>query len=95
MAGGIRNEEGEVQKVKNGGPAFPLLGYDRAAGGGFQPTPTIYVGLSMLDYFAAHALTGIMLNEKPVSGGIENYNETVARQAYWIAEAMLQERNEE
>ncbi len=57
-----------------GGPAFPLPGPD-----------TVHFGMSLLDYFAAHALAGMLANcpMVPVAAATE---------AYRHADAMLKER---
>lgn len=59
-------------------PAFPRL-------------PCGYAGMSLLDYFAAAALTGIFAAETPDS--ILD-NDLKAHKAYRAAEAMIVEREE-
>lgn len=53
-------------------------------------------GMSLRDYFAAHALTGILANANPLrlSRGEEDLTtgDCFARRAYLFADAMLAER---
>jgi hypothetical protein len=68
-------------KPKDGGPAFP-----RAASPAFADY--CQDGMTLRDYFAAKALQ--------IAGkGKERTAEAIARRAYYIADAMLAERNKE
>ena len=62
------------QKIETGGPAFP-----RQPGGD--------TGMTLRDYFAAAALTGII-----AKGEDEMYPGFRASEAYALADAMLKER---
>lgn len=65
----------------DGGAAFPTT---RSEVGGDQ------TGLTMRDYFAAAALTGIIAKaDLPLKDG---YPEAMAVDAYWLADAMLNHR---
>lgn len=68
---------------KHGGPAFPLTIDD-------GPTET-YFGMSLRDYFAAAALTGLCANHQ----WDDNFNspQMSAGCAYRLADAMLAERS--
>lgn len=76
----------------NGGPAFPWCG-------DLNDCPTINLGMSLRDYFAAKAMTGLMSNEEAIqrfrnmsmSEGFEA-STLMATAAYQIADAMLAER---
>lgn len=59
-----------------GGPAFPV-----------EPAHN-YVGMTLRDYFAAAAMTGLCVQK--TMGSPEYF----AHEAYSLADAMLQERNE-
>ena len=73
---------------KDGGPAFP----DTNAEVGFNEDGLNWdrghVGMSLRDYFAAHALQGMQgwFGDTPIIG------EVAAHMAYEIADAMLKER---
>lgn len=77
---------------KNGGPAFPNDADN-------TPERPIYDGMMLLDYFAAHALVGLLSTGKELY--VEN-NETherekldahgMAKFAYILADAMIAER---
>lgn len=49
----------------DGGPAFPVLAYDRAGSGDIRPLPTIELGMTLRDYFAAKALQGMLAASMP------------------------------
>ena len=66
----------------DGGPAFPERGSRGIATGG--------EGMSMRDYFAAKAMQGILSNPD----GIGFPDEKIAKDAYWMADAMLKVREE-
>lgn len=67
----------------DGGPAFPAEGgYDS----GLHPNP----GISVRDYFAAHALVGILAGEPPVKSNEPCISaREAAVGAYRCADAML------
>lgn len=81
----------------DGGPAFPRTAADPDWGGGTES----FEGMSLRDYFAAKAVVGIWSNESWVHVLItkaENKGLSTARGiakcAYELADAMLEERRE-
>ena len=65
----------------DGGFAFPV------------PAPHVAAGMSLRDYFAAQALSGILA--ALLEGGVidpHRYHERIAAEAYQHADAMLKER---
>ena len=76
-----------MSKPKDGGPAFPVLEYEYKATGDLHPSPTMQPGMTLRDWFAGRALTGMLAN--PDCG---QSNEKIADWAYRIADAMLEER---
>lgn len=69
--------------AKNGGPAFPIHG-----GWGTEPRHQILGGgMSLKDYFAAHALQGLLA----YYGNPSHRYDEIAMQAYTFAEAMIDE----
>lgn len=81
----IRAIAGEEPK-SNGGPAFPWCG-------DLNECPTINLGMSLRDYFAAKAMA-CAFNEFDVMycGDYHHQHELVAELAYAMADAMLAER---
>lgn len=69
-----------------GGPAFPLWQEDMKLGDDAGP------GMSLRDFFAAHALTG-MLASAPVADRSKPKHRGWAENAYLFADAMLAERS--
>ena len=73
-------------------PAFPAEISDgttvMGADGKPQAITTVYPGMTLLDYFAAAAMTGLVSQDR--EGG--TYHEAHAMMAYAIARAMLKER---
>jgi len=65
--------------------AFPLQATEDYTG---------QVGMSLRDYFAAHAMQGLLgsLGEWTASTPNLPFADTVACDAYWIADAMLEAR---
>ena len=82
--------------TKTGGPAFPLH-----ASNGPMGLPVAFLGLTMRDFFAAHALAGLlamaanpdaMASFAKQAGELGlSVNEFLARDAYAKAEAMVTE----
>ena len=75
-----------------GGPAFPTIGYDSgAAASGIGLSITDDPGMTLRDYFAAKAMRGTMA---AMDSGERNYTlpETIAKNAYELADAMLAAR---
>jgi hypothetical protein len=69
----------------DGGPAYPVIG--------MQDTDS--VGMSLRDYFAGQAMTGLMENDAIEVPDAVNADQTIAdyaRFAYRCADAMLAER---
>jgi hypothetical protein len=61
-----------------GGPPFPA-----------HPTDDGRYGISILDYFAAHVITGLVMRSDSL---IEDLKTTGAQDAYWIAAQMVELR---
>jgi hypothetical protein len=75
-----------MSEDKTGGPAFPIpVGFSPEAG-----TSYCNEGMTLRDYFAGQAITGVMASLIP-SGWI-GY-EDASKYAYRFADAMIQERN--
>mgnify|MGYP000918086892 FL=1 len=80
----------------NGGPAFPMIRDMRN-----NPDWDHEAGMTLRDYFAAKAMQAIITKlpvvdregefGAPVEDKIK-YNADIANSAYWIADAMLEER---
>lgn len=66
--------------IKDGGPAFPVN----------RETFT-RVGMSLRDYFAGHALAGLLAADAKYGGRTDN-REALAADAYGFADAMLAAR---
>lgn len=69
-------------KHEDGGPAFPQHQWSTGAG---------IFGMSLRDYFAAKAMTGIMSNPDHAESTQDNARgaEAVAKHAYLVADEML------
>ena len=78
----LNNLEAEMRD--EGGPAFPCGSY----GTKDQEQPPIYAGLSLRDYFAAAALTGMLADSESVGS-----NQEIGEAAYRVADAMLKVRH--
>lgn len=77
----------------NNEPAFPCLGFYKGVDGDLHPTPAIHAGITIRDYFAAHALQG-MLSYSPADPPNGDWNsncsiDDAAKTAYQYADAML------
>ena len=75
-----------VQEVKaTGGPAFPI---------GIPEAKIVYTGMTIRDYFAAKAMQSLLhswtVNQK--DDGEWAGDEHLAKESYFIADAMLKER---
>jgi hypothetical protein len=81
---------------KDGGPAFPVLEYEFKASGDLHPSPTMQPGMSLRDYFAAAAVTGVI--HGAISAGLTGDDrftyEAVAARAYATGDQMLKQRGE-
>lgn len=78
-----------MNDINNGGPAFPsTLQY--------FPDDTSYhdhEGMSLRDYFAAKAMRAIMGSDRYMGViGLNNYAHNVSKDAYIMADAMLEAR---
>jgi hypothetical protein len=70
--------------IETGGPAFPAMNERQTGNNDYR-----YEGMTLRDYFAAAALTGILANP---DGGGPYHRE--AEYAYLYADAMLRARGE-
>jgi hypothetical protein len=84
-----------TETTKDGGPAFPVVD---APG-----CPQDYLGMSLRDYFAAHALQGLLAAEAHpraggfpcvIAGSTQAQAATLATNAYVLADAMLKARSD-
>lgn len=73
--------------INDGGPAFPCVYYSEPIGS-IGPQLTIKGGISIRDYFAAAALTGLMSKLEP-ENQLEHH---IAKWSYKAADAMLKAR---
>ncbi len=78
------------EKINDGGAAFPCVNYTRPDGPGVS-IMTITGGMTLRDWFAGQALTGMLANDGG-NGGLEERQ--WAEAAYAQADAMLAEREE-
>ena len=77
-----------MTEKNDGGPAFPSEGIKTERG--YTSAP----GLSIRDYFAAAALTGMLASETTDSEG--TYSDSgAAQRAYNLADALLAQREKE
>lgn len=74
-----------MSEKDNGGPAFPGCG-------DLNDFPTINLGMSMRDYFAAKAMQGI-LSDPAVRIDGDGLKTSIAIESYLIADAMLKARS--
>ncbi len=74
--------------TETGGPAFPVS--DEQSDNGISATP----GMTLRDYFAAHALAGVVVRRWEDDNGKvpSNVMELWAAAAYGVADAMLKAR---
>ena len=77
-------------KRHDGGRAFPVHRIDRHDDGEIFIT-THHLGMSLLDYFAAKAMQGLLACDS-AELGLSTFGD-VAREAYKHSEFMLKERN--
>ena len=58
-----------------------------------KPLENYYPGISIRDYFAAKAMQGMMTSARYTGIiGVNNYEHSIANQAYQMADAMLKAR---
>ncbi|CNL10053.1 MULTISPECIES: hypothetical protein [Yersinia] len=75
-----------TDEIKTGGPAFPWCG-------DLNDTPHIGLGMTLRDWMAAKALTGmISTSNGPALGGFDGYESHIASAAYAMADAMIKAR---
>ena len=80
-----------MSKINDGGPAFPVLPPDAGDGTGAAPGyPFPDSGMSLRDWFAGQALSGLIASNDEGAG---DRIEEVPRYAYAIADAMLAARD--
>ena len=72
---------------KDGGPAFPRAGFE-----GPEHLEMSKDGMSMRDYFAAAALTGLLADKDYDGGGANDYYDKLAHDSYQAADEMLSVR---
>ena len=72
-----------MSNIKSGGPAFPSGVVKYLANGGISRKGPLYEGMTLRDYFAAHAMEALLHNWK---------EEVIPQMAYKMADAMLAER---
>lgn len=70
----------------NGGPAFPKINYVG------DEQVCSYEGMTLRDYFAAKAMLGIITDPHHDTSDMGGY-EQIAKYAYSLADAMIQERS--
>lgn len=77
-----------TEEIKTGGPAFPNV--PDGAGDKWQDWD---MGMTLRDYFAAKALTGMISTAGgPCLGGFDGYESHMASAAYVMADAMIKAR---
>lgn len=90
-----------MTKIEDGGPAFPhqmpshMMATVTGAHpmGGFTPeVATFHFGMSLRDWFAGQALTGIIASPAAIIGHPDTDREATAAVAYEYADAMLAAR---
>jgi hypothetical protein len=75
-----------TDEIKTGGPAFPNVPSD-------IQYETWDEGMTLRDYFAAKALTGMISTAGgPCLGGFDGYEAHIASAAYAMADAMIKAR---
>ena len=72
-----------MNRTNTGGPAFPP----------FHDPNTHTYGMTLRDYFAAKAMQGMISANGDSNGYLEYEEETVAANAYKLADAMLKARS--
>lgn len=77
---------------ETGGPAFPNTDATIPKEGDYWN----YQGMTLRDYFAAKAMQGLLSSLGEWTSGTKEleFSDTVAHDAYWIADAMLEARKE-
>lgn len=80
-----------MEKLNDGGPAFPLTDWFNTDRGPVAVTHPDHPGMSLRDYFAATAVSAFAMTH---SGGAFSPRDApyIARFGYAVADAMLKER---
>lgn len=81
--------------AKDGGPAFPhgsVVHVDQFDHGMREEIYAAARGMSLRDYFAAQALTGVLSNLAAMDAGVRSDLARFATDCYRMADAMLAER---
>jgi hypothetical protein len=74
-----------MSNTNTGGPAYPAPTT--------KPLENYYPGMTLRDYFAAKAMQGMMTSARYTGIiGVNNYEHSIANQAYQMADAMLKAR---
>lgn len=82
--------------MSNGGPAFPCTNEQFTCGN--HQTGDAWPGMTLRDWFAGRALSGLLAEPQPEDGEPElglgrDYAANAAQAAYRIADAMIAERS--
>lgn len=80
------------QRPPDGGPAFPARGIEIDKNGLDWSVES--KGMTLRDYFAAHALTGVIANDSCGEGITKHGISGLCTASYAIADAMLKAREE-
>jgi hypothetical protein len=73
-----------MKLTEDGGSAFPLQDWDPAI-----RSARLHLGMSLRDYFAAKAMHAAIIEDC----NVDATDESIAKVAYRVADAMLAERN--
>lgn len=80
------------KEIKTGGPAFPS-GESYSLGGAVNRKGPLHEGITIRDYFAAKAMSGILAHlENHMERYLDLHDEDIAKFAYRQADAMLEAR---
>lgn len=80
-----------MSNTNNGGPAFPRTEFEyKEFQSGWPYDPSTYSGMTLRDYFASAALTGMLLAKN--HDALSTHVDTAARASYAMADAMLKAR---
>lgn len=83
-------KENEMNKINDGGPAFPGQWYDFQPLTGEQVVREQWGGMSIRDYFAAKAMQSLLATIDTYPD--EHWRDGLAMDAYMMADAMLKAR---
>jgi hypothetical protein len=76
-------------KIKDGGPAFPVIGGHAQGFGPYGEGKFITIGMSLRDYFAAKAMQSLICEWPKIGGGTLS---DITMRSYQAADAMLEAR---